>query len=366
MSVAEIAKLAGVSTATVSRVLNNHPSVRPETLLQVRRVLDNIGYKRPIIRRGPRLGRRNGWRTGNIAVIAIGDRDHARFRIPVFATALAGIVQAARDHDLNVIIDDVPDIDSLEPALRDRDIDGALLVMSSKPDYADRARPALDSLSEYVPMVRFMGETLGPTLIDHVGPDNLAVGAIAERYLASQGRRALAYVTTQPDWDMNRVRAMGFLAAATRARVVPTFYIVSDDSLEESYYGSRVVRCTTIDELAERMISASPHTSPHTSPRPDGIFFSRDADASAIYPLFIQRGARVGHDVSVISCDNDDVRLAVLNPRPVSIDLSSDEIGRRAMLRLAGRIRRPFEPPIRTLIAPRLTAPSADRQPVEV
>lgn len=362
MSVAEIAKLAGVSTATVSRVLNNHPSVRPETLLQVRRVLDHIGYKRPIIRRGPRLGRRNGWRTGNIAVIAIGDRDHARFRIPLFATALTGIVRAARDHDLNVIIDDVPNLDALEPALRDRDIDGALVVMSSKPERLDRDGPTLDHLAELVPLVRFMGESVGPSLIDHVGPDNLAVGAIAERYLASHGRRELAYVTTQPSWDMNRVRAMGFIAAATRARVVPTCYIVSDDPLETSYYGSRVVRCTTSDELAERMISASSQN----SPRLDGIFFSRDADASLIYPLLVQRGARVGQDVSVISCDNDDVRLAVLNPRPVSIDLSSDEIGRRALLRLAGRIRKPFEPPIRTLIAPRLTAPSTERQPVEV
>jgi DNA-binding LacI/PurR family transcriptional regulator len=238
------------------------------------------------------------------------------------------------------------------------------------PDRADRARPAIndtvDDMGERLPIVRFMGETLGPSTIDHVGPDNLAVGAIAERYLASHGRRELAYVTTQPSWDMSRVRAMGFIAAATRARVVPTCYIVSDDPLEESYYGSRVVRCTTSDELAERLSCASPQV----SPRPEGIFFSRDADASAIYPLLVQRleqrGARVGQDVSVISCDNDEVRLAMLNPRPVSIDLSSDEIGRRAMLRLVGRMRKPGDPPIRTLIAPRLAFSSSEDLPVEV
>jgi len=359
MSVVEIARLAGVSTATVSRVLNNHPSVRPETSLQVRKVLEDIGYRRPLIRRGPKLGRRGGWRTGNIAVMAIGDQNHTRFRIPVFAAALAGIVRAARDHELNVIIDDVPDLESLVPALRDRQIDGALIVVPVMPDSAARVRDALDVMSDDVAIVRFMGETIGPSSVDHVGPDNIAVGAMAERYLGSHGRRELAYVTTQPTWDMNRVRAMGFIAAASRTRTVPTCYLLSDDPLEASYYGSRVVRCTTSDELAERLTGASE--------KPDGIFFSRDADASLIYPLLVQRGVRVGHDVSVISCDNDDVRLAMLNPRPMSIDLAADEIGRRAMLRLVGRMRKPSEPPLRTLVAPRLAVVgAAEAHSVEV
>jgi len=76
---------------------------------------------------------------------------------------------------------------------------------------------------------------------------------------------------------------------------------------------------------------------------------------------------RVGHDVSVISCDNDDVRLAMLNPRPMSIDLAADEIGRRAMLRLVGRMRKPSEPPLRTLVAPRLAVVgAAEAHSVEV
>src|SRR4051812_46757967 len=99
MSVLEIAKRAGVSPATVSRVLNNHPSVRPETLQQVRKVLADLNYARPAIRRGPRLGRRAGLRTGNVAVLGIGDTDHTRFQVPIFAAALTGIVQAARDMD---------------------------------------------------------------------------------------------------------------------------------------------------------------------------------------------------------------------------------------------------------------------------
>src|SRR3954453_10998774 len=97
MSVTEIAKRAGVSIATVSRVLNNHPRVRPETAVQVRKVLDDLGYRLAAVRRGPRLGRRAAARTGTIAVVAVEGKDHTRFRIPIFANALGGIVRAGRE-----------------------------------------------------------------------------------------------------------------------------------------------------------------------------------------------------------------------------------------------------------------------------
>ena len=51
MLVTEIAKKAGVSIATVSRVLNDHPSVRPETVQQVRRAMEGMPYDRFAVRR---------------------------------------------------------------------------------------------------------------------------------------------------------------------------------------------------------------------------------------------------------------------------------------------------------------------------
>jgi LacI family transcriptional regulator len=92
--------------------------------------------------------------------------------------------------------------------------------------------------------------------------------------------------------------------------------------------------------------------------RPDGLFVSQDVEAIGLYPMLVQRGIRPGRDVQVISCNNEQSGLAMLSPRPATIDLGTDQIGRWAVTRLVNRIARPSEPPIRMLIAPRLVVPS--------
>jgi DNA-binding LacI/PurR family transcriptional regulator len=349
MSVSEIAKMAGVSVATVSRVLNNHPRVRPETVQQVRKVLQDLGYVRPTIRRGPRLGRRGGTRLGSIAVIGLGDKTHARFRFSVFAAALAGIVRAARELELNVLVDDVANVNELCPAVRNGDVDGALVFV---PPEIDANSVGLETLRQRMPVVRMMGNLTSITSVDHVGSDNMAIGNLAFQFLWAKGCRELAFLSNDPTWDFNQTRAFGFLHAARQAGVVPTCYIVSSDPLDAEPFGSRVVRCETKEELAERLASASP--------RPTGVFVCRDTDAIRFQPLLQARGVRIGSDsaaeMRLVSCDNDEIRLSMLNPRPISIDLCPEEIGRRGMIRLAGRIRKPDEPSFRTLIVPRLTA----------
>src|SRR5437879_3909205 len=58
MSIVAVAKRAGVSVATVSRVLNNLDNVRAETVKQVRAAMRELGYKPPQVRRGPKRGSR--------------------------------------------------------------------------------------------------------------------------------------------------------------------------------------------------------------------------------------------------------------------------------------------------------------------
>jgi LacI family transcriptional regulator len=348
MSVAEIARIAGVSVATVSRVLNNHPRVRPETAQQVRRVLDDLGYVRPVIRRGPRLGRRNGPTTGTIAVLALGDPEHARFRLPLFAGVLGGIVRAAREQELNTLVDTVGTPHELCPAVRDGDVDGALFIGSP---LVEPFLSFMELIKQQMPVVRVMGDALGMLDVDHIGPDNLTVGFLAYRYLAELGCREVAFVSTTPPRDVIRTRAMGFIAAATENGIVPPrCYVVHSDDATAQFDGTNIIHCASADELAMRIASASP--------RPTGLFISRDADAIEVQPRLQKLGLRIGHDITIVSCDNDEVRLGLLDPKPASVDLCTEEIGRRALNRLTGRIRKPDEHPVRILILPRLAAPS--------
>jgi DNA-binding LacI/PurR family transcriptional regulator len=90
-----------------------------------------------------------------------------------------------------------------------------------------------------------------------------------------------------------------------------------------------------------------------------GLFVSRDRDALPLWPLLKERGLTPGKEIEVVSCDNDEPLLSMLDPRPPSIDLCPEQIGHRAVARLGGRIREPHDPPFRTLVLPRLVMPSS-------
>lgn len=353
MSVAKIAKVAGVSPATVSRVLNNHPAVRRETKEQVRKVISDFHYTLPASRRSARGEERSIWRTGNIAVLAFAAGTRQRqLRVPIFAAALEGIIDSARELDLKVIVDDVPDSAELPRAVRQREVDGVLAIV---PANVEAAMPHVEAIGRYVPVVRAMGEAIGGHFgIDHVGPDNVAVGRAAYEYLASRGCAELAFVTTWPQWAMNYARAAGFAAAATReGKVLPACYFPGKEpQIQVGHYGQRVVSCRSNEELADHLVTSSTRAKV-------GLFISRDRDALPLWPLLKERGLRPGtENFEVISCDNDEALLSMLDPRPPSIDLCPEQVGRRAVARLGGRIRQPNDPPFRTLVLPQVVMAS--------
>ena len=129
-----------------------------------------------------------------------------------------------------------------------------------------------------MPVVRMMGESLSATNIDHIGPDNSAVGELAFRYLAERGCRELAFVGLEHAWDVHRTRGpFGFMQMASRGGIFPTCYILAAPSTEVGSFGPRVIRCESVAEIADRIVAASP--------RPDGLFIARDVEAGRLYPL---------------------------------------------------------------------------------
>ena len=84
-SLTAIAKLAGVSTATVSRALNGHPNVREETRLRIERIADEWGYL-------PRAAARSLSRSKNDIIGFILPQVESGF----YASLLAGIDEASR------------------------------------------------------------------------------------------------------------------------------------------------------------------------------------------------------------------------------------------------------------------------------
>src|SRR5687768_10473726 len=222
MSVTRIAEKAGVSIATVSRVLNNSRPVNPELAELVHRAMRELQLPPRQVRR------RNRSKAGDrkhqtIAIVSIGQAYRGWFEVPVIAGVVAEITRAAQDHDLGVLITEMPNPQEISPVLRRSEVAGAIAFIDSRLGTKDIA-----ALRNQLPVVRVMGGQLAPVEIDHIGADNNAVGFLAGEYLLAQGLTELACLTTQPTWDLIRLRAQGFMAAALAAGVAPGMYVAGN------------------------------------------------------------------------------------------------------------------------------------------
>src|SRR5205809_1257762 len=105
MSIGKVAKLAGVSSSTVSRVINNHPRVAPETALTVRRAMQTLGYTPSDRRPGPKPSTRTR-SAADIAFLVLGTSGNRA--TPAFQDLLRGVSMGAAMHELNLIFHHVP------------------------------------------------------------------------------------------------------------------------------------------------------------------------------------------------------------------------------------------------------------------
>jgi DNA-binding LacI/PurR family transcriptional regulator len=348
-SIIAVAKAAGVSTATVSRVLNGLPGVREETVAQVRAAVDKLKYSRLRTRsiRKAVKARPGRSRTGCIAVITLG-QGQAWLEQPVMASVVTGIQRSAAAQDLGLMLGAMWDPVVPAPMLLNRQIDGAIVFLSSYltvPIY----EAALKMVQNYAPVVWAMGMEMTLGGVDHVAPDHVGIGNLAYAYLQELKCQRPAFLTVDPKWPFMRLRGQSFLNSAFDAGARPTLYAVVDDEDEVLPYGGRVVTSNRLSDLIQKMAA--------DKLRPDGLFVGNDATMSDVYPLLVQHRIRIGTDMQLISCDAENARLAGMHPRPASIDIGGDEIGCRSVDCLLNRIERPGGQPLVIKVAPRLQLP---------
>ena len=349
-SIIEVAKLAGVSTATVSRVLNGLPGVREQTIAQVKAAVEKLKYRRlrtRSTRARPKKAHKFKLRTGTIALITLG-HDRSWLELPVMASVLGGIQRGANAHDLRLILHEMPDPTKPGSILLDGQIDGAILLLSSEVPIATYDA-MFKLIQKYTPIVWVMGMEMAISGVDHVAPDNVGIGYLAYTYLKNLGCQRPAFVTANPNWPLMRLRGQSFLNSAFDAGLQPVTYAVAEDKRVLQPYGGQVVSADRLTDLIEKLAKADP--------RPDGIFVGNDFTLSYVYPMLVQHGIRIGVDMQIISCDAENARLAGMHPRPASIDIGGDEIGYRSVHRLLNRIERSNGLPLIIQVAPRLQVP---------
>ncbi|MBZ0172115.1 MAG: LacI family transcriptional regulator [Phycisphaerales bacterium] len=326
MSIVEVARIAGTSHSTVSRVINKRPGVAPRTIEAVQRAMRELGYVPPLNRRGPKLA---GWRrmaTGSIGLLMVGT-DAMFARAPVTAAVFHAVEKALTEHGFNLIVGQVGAEGRLPPDVAKGQIDGLLLHGYAPP--AKLREHLATNPSVWLLSQRSTRGYWG----DRVCPDNEVIGRLAAEHLLALGHRHIAYLYFSPTHMGFRSRAEAF--AETIEEFGATCEMIAEDPSSRRPSRREDFGDSQTEHVVRRLLAMNP--------RPTGIFVPRDRLTVKVYRAMRDLGVEPGRDIEVISCDNEPI-LEALDPRPTSIDVRPELIGRRAVEQLVWRMQHPDEP----------------------
>jgi len=203
-SIRDVAELAGVSTATVSHVINGTRYVSPELTERVQAVLLELNYQPDAVARS--LRRRETLTIGLLI---------PSLEIPFFAAVAYSIERAAAEHDYNIILCNSEwqvETEALHlQSLLARQVDG-LICISAKMNVAGIA-PFIDAGT---PVVMFERQMPGISL-DAVGIDNLKGAYMATKHLLDLGHRLVAAITGKRISTVSERRLLGYQQALEEA-----------------------------------------------------------------------------------------------------------------------------------------------------
>jgi len=271
----DVARVAGVSRATVSRVVNGGNLVAKDTTEAVRLAIAELAYQpnraaRSLVTR----------RTGVIAVV-VPETDERVFTDPFFPQAYHGALQAFQGSDVQVVLAMAQPGDSASRMVRYLEsghVDGAIIVSHHGPDLG---RALANS---WQPVV-FVGDPEAPGHY-YTDLDNRLAAEVATKHLISRGAKRIGSITGPLDMNSGKTRLRGFQDALAEAGLDDSLWVEGDYTTGG---GSKVL------ELLER------------APDLDGLFVANDLMAATALNLLKESGRRVPEDVRVVGFDDSDV-----------------------------------------------------------
>ncbi len=293
---ADVARLAGVSHQTVSRVINGAGSIRPATRERVQKAIEQLGYRPNSAARALVKGR-----SGVIGVISTG---LAHFGPTSIQRTIEDAAQTAGLFASSVSLPRLTR-DMLDQAVEhlQRQLVEGIIVVAGQDEALQLAR----SRRVGVPVVVVEGDLTRAQWT--VGVDQVAGARMATRHLLDLGHREIAHVAGPADWSEARARRDGWRAELIDAGVRPLEPIHGDWSAASGYRaGQRLA--------AEGTVTA--------------IFTASDQLAIGVLRALHEAGLRVPEDISVVGFD-DLPETPYLIPPLTTVRQDFPEVGRQAI-----------------------------------
>lgn len=305
-SIDDVARRAGVSPITVSRVIRNHPNVREETRQRVRQAVHDLRYVPNAVARGLKQSR-----SGLVALIITDLVD------PFFSVVTHGVEDAVRKAGMMLVLGNTDDELALEVEylriMGEHRVDGIILVPTPRP--VDFALPALPPS---MPMV-VLDRSLPGVEADVVRCDTASGAKALCQHMLELGRKRIAIVGGLPDTLTWRERVSGYRAALREAGLtMPKGFVIDGNYKADS--GVAAVR-----ELLGGAV------------RPDAIIAANAKVVRGVLDELVSLGIRIPDDMAVAAID-DPFPASKFWPSLTVIEQPGYEMGKVAVELLLSRL----------------------------
>ncbi|HKV85648.1 MAG TPA: LacI family DNA-binding transcriptional regulator [Ktedonobacterales bacterium] len=302
-TIEDIARLAGVSRGTVSRVINQRPDVDRETRARVLRVIEEQGYVPSLTAAGLAGGRNR--LIGMVAPV---------FTWPILGELVRGITEILNRTSYELVLYTFNDEDLTRNR---RDIINRLLATQLTAGllamYPGQLSDQLTELSQQgVPVVLVDDQREQTT--HWVRADDAAGAYAAVQHLIKLGHRRIAHIQGPSEYLVSHDRHQGYLRALRDANITPDADLIQQgDFLPPSGYS-----------CALRLFDLSPEI------RPTALFASTDQMAYGVLRAAEERGVSVPRDLALVGFD-DDAPSAHVHPPLTTVHQPSFEMGQEAI-----------------------------------
>ena len=318
VTMADVARASGVSTSTVSHVVNGTRYVDPNTVARVREVIDRTGYRHNHLARSVA----RGGRTQSIGVAMSAGSN------PYFGAVVSAIDTAAAAHGSTILLGETADDPEREQQLVDsllqRRVDG--IVIAPGPGAARAVLPSLARSSTPTVLIDRVREGSG---FDQVGTDNVEpLARLVQHLCREHGHRRVGFIAGLPGLPTTDERLVGYRRGVARCGA-------EDDPVLVRYGNS--ARTAGAQAAAELLDLPAP---------PSAIIAGNNGMTVGMLQLLHARGIRVPEELAIAGFD--DFEWAGLLASPfTSVAQDWDVIGRRAVELLIRRLEEPGElPPV--------------------
>jgi len=327
VTIKDVAKLAGVSPSTVSRVCNNNPAISQDTRERVHKAMKQLGYELPAA---------DTQTVPSIKMIGIvlPPSDGEAYENTFYLKAIRGISQICNQRQVASTVITGKDyeeiLQSVQTLHRSDRADGFIMLYARKEDIV------IDYLCEqnllYV-VVGTVDDAASKTIC--IDNDNLVAGREAADYLYTLGHRRIGYLGSQNDFMYANDRKSGYqLSLLQHGLPVLPDYCVELESVSSA-------KLESLKNLLAR------------EDRPTAFVVSDDMFALALERICIQMHLSIPEDISIIAFNNS-LYSQLASPQLTAVDINSYRLGQEAANKIINHAENPSLMATRTIVPHRI------------